>query len=81
MKELQRFLGMVNYLEKLPPNLSDVSAPLRKLLKKDMWRERERERERETERERQRERETERERERERDIKLMQAIFETTGLW
>ena len=34
-KELQRFLGMVNYLGKFLPNLSDVSAPLRKLLNKD----------------------------------------------
>ena len=35
-KELQRFLGMVNYLGKFLPNLSDVSAPLRKLLEKDV---------------------------------------------
>ena len=35
-KELQRFLGMVSYLGKFLPNLSDVSAPLRKLLEKDV---------------------------------------------
>ena len=35
-KELQRFLGMVNCLGKFLPNLSDVSALLRKLLKKDV---------------------------------------------
>ena len=35
-KELQGFLGMVNYLGKFLPNLSDVSAPLRKLLEKDV---------------------------------------------
>ena len=35
-EELQRFLGMVNYLGKFLPNLSDVSAPLRKLLEKDV---------------------------------------------
>ena len=35
-KELQRFLGMVNYLRKFLPNLSDVSAPFRKLLEKDV---------------------------------------------
>ena len=34
-KELQRFLGMVSHLGKFLPNLSDVSAPLRKLLEKD----------------------------------------------
>ena len=34
--ELQRFLGMVNYLGKFLPNLSDVSAPVRKLLEKDV---------------------------------------------
>ncbi len=32
--ELQRFLGMVNYLGKFIPNLSDETAPLRALLKK-----------------------------------------------
>ena len=35
-KELQKFLGMVNYLGKFLPNVSDVSAPLRKLLEKDV---------------------------------------------
>ena len=35
-KELQRFLGMVNYLGKFLPNLSDISAPLRNLLEKDV---------------------------------------------
>ena len=33
---LQRFLGMVTYLGKFVPNLSEVSAPLRELLKKDL---------------------------------------------
>ena len=40
VKELQRFLGTVNYLAKFLPRLSDVSEPLRKLLVKDvdwMW--------------------------------------------
>ena len=37
-KELQRFLGMVNYLGKFIPNLSDHTAPLRILLEKDtLW--------------------------------------------
>ena len=37
-KELQRFLGMVNYLAKFIPNLSDHTAPLRSLLEKDtIW--------------------------------------------
>ena len=35
-KELERFLGMVNYLGKFIPNLSDVTAPLRDLLKQDI---------------------------------------------
>ena len=35
-KELQRFFCMVNYPGKFLPNLSDVSAPLRKLLEKDV---------------------------------------------
>lgn len=30
--ELQRFMGMVQHLAKFIPNLSEVSAPLRKLL-------------------------------------------------
>ena len=34
--ELQRFLGMVNYLAKFIGNLSDVSQPLRELLQKDV---------------------------------------------
>lgn len=32
---LQRFLGMVNYLSKYIPNLSDIAAPLRKLTRKE----------------------------------------------
>ena len=36
VKELQRFLGMINYLGKFIPNLSEVAAPLRKLLEKDI---------------------------------------------
>lgn len=34
-QELLRFMGMVQYLAKFIPNLSEVSAPLRKLLEKD----------------------------------------------
>ncbi|KAK7111890.1 hypothetical protein V1264_011443 [Littorina saxatilis] len=34
-KDLERFLGMVNYLGKFVPNLSSVSAPLRDLMKQD----------------------------------------------
>eukprot|EP00112_Aurelia_sp_Birch-Aquarium-sp1_P023107 Seg6752.3 transcript_id=Seg6752.3/GoldUCD/mRNA.D3Y31 product="Retrovirus-related Pol polyprotein from transposon 17.6" protein_id=Seg6752.3/GoldUCD/D3Y31 len=34
--ELQRFLGMINYLGKLLPNLASVSAPLRSLLENDI---------------------------------------------
>ena len=38
VKELQRFLGMITYLGKFIPNLSDETAPLRKLLEKDiLW--------------------------------------------
>ena len=38
VKELQRFMGMVNYLGKFLPSLSKVSEPLRKLLEKDaIW--------------------------------------------
>ena len=34
-EDLQRFLGMTNYLCKLLPQYSEVTAPLRKLLKKE----------------------------------------------
>ena len=34
-KELQRFLGVITYLGKFIPNLSDLTAPLRSLLEKD----------------------------------------------
>ena len=34
--ELQRFMGIVNYLGKFIPRLSDETAPLRELLKKDV---------------------------------------------
>ena len=34
--DLQRFMGMVNYLGKFIPNLSQITAPLRQLLKKDV---------------------------------------------
>ena len=34
--DLQRFLGMVTYLGKFVPNLSEVSTPLRVLLEKDI---------------------------------------------
>ena len=33
--ELQRFLGMINYVGKFLPNLAEVAAPLRCLLKKE----------------------------------------------
>ncbi|CAB4005693.1 Transposon Ty3-I Gag-Pol poly [Paramuricea clavata] len=33
---LQRFLGMVNYLSKFVPNLSQTTTPLREMLKKDV---------------------------------------------
>ena len=39
-KDLERFLGMINYLGKFIPNLSDTTAVLRELLKQDnewMW--------------------------------------------
>ena len=37
-KELQRFLGMVNYLGKFVPNLANETAPLRQLLEKEsVW--------------------------------------------
>ena len=34
-QELMRFMGMIQYLAKFIPNLSEVSAPLRKLLEND----------------------------------------------
>ena len=34
-EELQRFLGMINYLGKFLPNLSENTENLRKLLEKD----------------------------------------------
>ena len=36
-KSLQRFMGMVNYLNKFIPNLSSVSKPLRELLNHSEW--------------------------------------------
>ena len=36
MKELQTFLGFVQYLAKFLPNMSDISAPLRQLLHKEV---------------------------------------------
>ena len=36
VNELQRFLGMVNYLEKFIPNLAEHTTPVRKLVKKDV---------------------------------------------
>ena len=37
-EELQRFLGMVNYFSQFIPDQSEITAPLRNLLKKDvMW--------------------------------------------
>ena len=36
LTDLQRFSGMVNYLGKFIPNLAEVSAPFRALLKKDV---------------------------------------------
>lgn len=35
-KELQVFLGMVNYLRKFVPKLADIVSPLQMLLKKDV---------------------------------------------
>ena len=35
-QELQRLLGMVNYLSSFIPNVSEITAPLRTLLKKDV---------------------------------------------
>ena len=40
---IQRLLGMVNYVAKFAPHVSEVTAPLRELLKKDVawhWTER-----------------------------------------
>ena len=34
-KELETFLGFIQYLAKFLPNMTEVSAPLRKLLKKN----------------------------------------------
>ncbi|XP_021340552.1 uncharacterized protein K02A2.6-like [Mizuhopecten yessoensis] len=36
MPALQRLLGMVNYLSKYIPNMSEITSPLRELLKKDI---------------------------------------------
>lgn len=36
VKELQTFLGFITYLQKFLPHMSQVSAPLRKLLEKDI---------------------------------------------
>ena len=33
---VHRLLGMVNYVAKFAPNISEVTAPLRELLKKDV---------------------------------------------
>lgn len=35
-QELLKFLGMIHYLAKFIPNMSDISAPLRKLLEGDI---------------------------------------------
>ena len=35
-QELQRLLGMINYLAKYIPNMSELTAPLRSLLKSDV---------------------------------------------
>ena len=34
--ELETVLGMVNYLSKFGPNLSEITSPMRKLLVKDV---------------------------------------------
>ena len=36
VNDLQRFLGMINYLGKFIPNLAEHATPLRHLLKKDV---------------------------------------------
>ena len=35
-KDLQRYLGMVNYLGKFVPRMSEYTAPLRTLLQKNV---------------------------------------------
>jgi hypothetical protein len=35
-KGVQRLLGMVNYVSKFVPNVSEITSPLRELLKKDV---------------------------------------------
>nr|XP_018905063.1 PREDICTED: uncharacterized protein K02A2.6-like [Bemisia tabaci] len=35
-KDLQRFLGMINYLRAYIPNVAEITAPLRELLKKEV---------------------------------------------
>ena len=35
-QDLRRLLGMVNYLSQYIPNMSEITAPLRSLLKKDV---------------------------------------------
>ena len=37
MKDLQSFLGLVNYLNQFSPALADLTAPLRALCKKDTF--------------------------------------------
>ena len=37
MSELQSCMSIVQYLGKFIPNLSEVTAPLRKLLEKDIY--------------------------------------------
>ena len=37
VKELQKFLGMVNFWSSFVPKMSEISAPLRNLLKKDVY--------------------------------------------
>ena len=34
--QLQTILGMANYLSKFAPNLSEITAPMRSLLKQDV---------------------------------------------
>lgn len=35
-KDLQKFLGIINYVRNFIPNLADITAPLRDLLKKNI---------------------------------------------